>query len=217
MPQKPNILFILIDDMGWRDLSCQGSSYYETPIIDRLASEGVRFTDAYASCPVCSPTRASVLTGKYPARLGLTDYIGAGARGKLIDAPYVDHLALEEFSLAKALKSGGYQTWHVGKWHLGQEPYYPEQHGFDVNIGGCSWGRPQKGYWSPYYIETLKDGPEGEYLTDRVTDEAIRLITNSGDQPFYMNLCHYAVHSPIQAKAEDIARFEAKAKVMGIG
>ncbi len=216
MPKQPNILFILIDDMGWRDLSCQGSIYYETPQIDRLAAQGMRFTDAYASCPVCSPTRASLLTGKYPARLGMTTWIGDKSRGKLLDVPYVDHLALEEFSLAKSLKQGGYQTWHVGKWHLGGRDFYPEHHGFDMNIGGCAWGHPRKGYWSPYGIETLSDGPEGEYLTDRLTDEAINLIRNSGDQPFFLYMSHYAVHTPIQAKAEDVERFTQKAQAMGL-
>ena len=136
--KQPNLLFILIDDMGWRDPSCYGSTFYETPNLDRLAAEGMRFTDAYAACPVCSPTRASILTGKYPANVGVTDWIDFHhrthpARGRLIDAPYIDHLPLEEFSLARALKAGGYATWHVGKWHLGGRPYYPEQHGFDVN------------------------------------------------------------------------------------
>jgi arylsulfatase A-like enzyme len=213
---KPNIIFVLIDDMGWKDLSCYGSEFYETPNIDRLASEGMTFTDAYASCPVCSPTRASVLSGKYPATVGLTDWIGAHTKGKLIDAPYIDHLPLEEKSLASALKDGGYATWHVGKWHLGQKPYYPENHGFDVNIGGCHWGHPREGYFSPYHIETLEDGTKGEYLTDRITDEAIKLIEENEDKPFFLNLWHYTVHTPIQAKKEDIERFEKKAKEMGL-
>lgn len=214
---KPNFVFILLDDLGWRDLACYGSSFYETPHLDRLAREGVSFTNAYAACPVCSPTRASLLTGRYPARVGVTDWIGAHARGRLLDAPYVDHLPLEEFSLAKALKRGGYQTWHVGKWHLGTRAYYPEAHGFDVNIGGCDWGAPKKGYFSPWGIETLADGPTaGEYLTDRLTDEAIALIRRCGDRPFSLNLCHYAVHTPIQAKAEDVRRFQAKARDLGL-
>ncbi len=214
---KPNFIFILLDDLGWRDLACYGSSFYETPHLDRLAREGVSFTNAYAACPVCSPTRASLLTGRYPARVGVTDWIGAHARGRLLDAPYVDHLPLEEFSLAKALKRGGYQTWHVGKWHLGKRAYYPEAHGFDVNIGGCDWGMPKRGYFSPWEIETLADGPTaGEYLTDRLTDEAIALIRRHGDRPFFLNLCHYAVHTPIQAKAEDVRRFQAKARDLGL-
>lgn len=213
---RPNIIFILMDDMGWKDLGCYGSTFYETPNIDQLTSEGMMFTDAYAACPVCSPSRASIMTGKYPARVGVTDYIGGNARGKLIDAPYIHHLPLEEVSLAKALKEGGYKTWHVGKWHLGEREFYPENHGFDVNIAGCHWGMPNNGYFSPYGIPTLEDGPEGEYLTDRLTDEAIRLIKGTDDSPFFLNLCHYSVHTPIQAKKDDIERFEKKAKNLGL-
>jgi arylsulfatase A-like enzyme len=216
---KPNILFILIDDMGWADLGCYGSAFYETPHLDRLAAEGMRFTDAYASCPVCSPTRASALTGKYPVTVGVTNFIGPNvAKGKLIDAAYTKHLPLEEKSVASALRDGGYRTWHVGKWHLGEADFYPERHGFDVNIGGCRWGHPLKGYFSPYEIETLAEGPEGEYLTDRLTDEAIRLIRETDDdRPFFLNLWHYAVHTPIQApNRESVAKYEAKAQAMGL-
>ncbi len=214
--KKPNIVFILIDDMGWKDIACCGSEFYETPNLDRLASQGVRFTDAYASCPVCSPTRASIMTGKYPATIGLTNFIGGNAKGKLIDVPYLDHLPLEELSLAKALKQGGYTTWHIGKWHLGQKPYYPDKHGFDVNIGGCHWGMPFKGYFSPWGIPTLEDGPKGEYLTDRLTDEAIRLIENKDDRPFFLNLWYYAVHIPVQAKLDKIEKYKRKAESLGL-
>ena len=217
----PNFVFILIDDLGWKDLGCYGSEYYETPNLDRLAREGMCFTDAYASCPVCSPTRASVLSGKYPATVGVTDWVDWGnhvhpARGKLIDVPYIDHLPLEEKSPATALREGGYNTWHVGKWHLGGEPYYPDKHGFDVNVAGCEWGMPWHGYFSPYDIPTLENGPEGEYLTDRLTDEAIQLIEHNHGKPFFLNLWYYSVHIPIQAKQETIERFEAKAKAMGL-
>jgi arylsulfatase A-like enzyme len=217
--KKPNIIFILIDDMGWKDLGCFDSSFYETPNIDRIASEGMRFTDAYASCPVCSPTRASIMSGKYPATVGVTNWIGGNARGKLLDSPYTDHLPVQEKSIAKALKEEGYHTWHVGKWHLGKQPeYFPEQHGFDVNKGGCGRGSPKNGYFSPYGIETLTDGPEGEYLTDRLTNEAIQLLKHKAksqdSQPFFLNLSHYTVHTPIQAKLEDIAKYEKKAKKM---
>lgn len=214
--KQPNIVFILIDDMGWKDLSCYGSEFYETPNIDKLAAEGMRFTDAYAACPVCSPTRASMMSGKYPARVGVTDWIGAHARGRLIDAPYIDHLPLEEKSLAKALKEGGYNTWHVGKWHLGKKEYYPDKHGFDINIGGCHFGHPWHGYFSPYHIENLSDGPEGEYLTDRLTDEAIGLIKNNKNKPFFLNLWHYTVHTPIQAKEKDVEYFKKKAEILGL-
>lgn len=217
MNRKPNILFILMDDMGWRDLSCCGSMFYETPIIDQLADEGIQFTNAYAACPVCSPTRASIMTGKYPATVGLTDYLVSNARGYLIDAPYLHHLPLEEKCLARALKDNGYDTWHVGKWHLGTEEYYPEKHGFDVNIGGCEFGLPRSGYYSPYNIPTLEDGPEHEYLTDRLTDEAVKLISESTDKPFFLNLCHYAVHVPIQI-ADDalVEKYRKKAADMGL-
>lgn len=214
--KQPNILFILLDDFGWRDLQCYGSAFYETPRLNRLAEEGMLFTDAYAACPVCSPSRASLLSGKYPARVGVTDWIGADSRGKLISAPYLHELPLEEKSIAAALRDGGYRTWHVGKWHLGEREYYPDRHGFDVNIGGCHWGHPVCGYFSPYHIETLPEGPDGEYLTDRLTDEAIELIRQKDDRPFFLNLWHYTVHMPVQAKPEDIARFEEKAKRMGL-
>jgi len=218
---RPNIVFILIDDMGWRDLSCYGSTFYETPNIDRLAAEGVRFTDAYAACPVCSPTRASILTGRYPARVGVTNYIDWGHRmhpskGRLIDAPYIDHLPLEEVCLARALKAGEYATWHIGKWHLGGPEFYPDRHGFDVNVGGCEYGMPIQGYFSPWNIPTLPDGPRGEYLTDRLTNEAIRLIEQNDGRPFFLNLWYYSVHTPIQAPEEEVARFERKAKELGL-
>lgn len=212
---RPNVLFILIDDLGWRDLGCYGSSFHETPNLDRLAAEGMRFTRAYASCPVCSPTRASILTGKYPARVGITQWIGGKLRGRLQDVPYLHYLPLEETSLATALREGGYQTWHVGKWHLGDEAFYPGRHGFDVNIGGCHLGSPQgpNGHFSPYGIETLPDGPAGEYLADRLTDEAIGLIRRRDrERPFFLNLWHYAVHTPIQAPLHLVEKYRRKAR-----
>lgn len=211
-----------MDDMGWRDLSCMGSSFYETPNIDRIASEGMLFTDAYAACPVCSPTRASILSGKYPARVGLTDFIdNLGThhplRGKLVDAPYVKQLPLSEYTLASALRDGGYHTFHVGKWHLGMEPYWPEKHGFDVNIGGCQFGHPPNGYFCPWKIPTLAEGEPGEYLTDRLTDEALKLLESCADgRPFFLNLWYYSVHVPIQAKEEKIAKYKEKAVRLGL-
>ncbi len=221
MKNKPNIVFILIDDMGWRDLGVAGSSFYETPNIDALAEQGMRFTNAYAACPVCSPSRASILTGRYPARLGLTDWIDMSGKyhpctGRLTDAPYIKYLPLNEKTVARSLRENGYETWHVGKWHLGGPDYYPEHHGFDVNIGGCHWGHPHNGYFSPYGIETLNDGPDGEYLTDRITDEAVQLIRNAGDKPFFLNLWHYAVHIPIQAAPDLTERFRKKAAETGL-
>ncbi len=218
---RPNVIFILIDDMGWKDLGVYGSTFYETPNLDRLAAEGLRFTHAYAACPVCSPTRASAMTGKYPARVGITDWIDhAGqmhpCKGKLIDVPYLKELPLHERTIAQDLQSSGYRTWHVGKWHLGGGDHTPEHHGFDVNIGGCEWGAPKHGYFSPYKHPSLVDGPAGEYLTDRLTDEAIALIQSKDERPFFLNLCHYAVHTPLQAKPEDVVRFEQKAKQLGL-
>jgi len=212
---RPNIVFILIDDMGWADLGCYGSTFYETPNLDRLAREGARFTNAYAAPPVCSPTRASILSGKYPSTVGVTQYIGGHGVGKLADVPYFGFLPTEEFSVARALREGGYQTWHIGKWHLGPRRCWPDQHGFDVNIAGCEWGHP-KSYFSPYQCPTLSDGDEGEYLTDRLTDEAIRLIENAGEKPFFLNLWHYAVHIPIDAPPELVGKYEKKAAGLGL-
>lgn len=215
--RKPNIVFILIDDMGWRDISCYGSTFYETPNINRLATQGMQFSNAYAACPVCSPTRASILTGKYPARVGVTNYIPGEERGKLLEVPYIKHLPLEEISLARALKErGGYRTYHVGKWHLGGPDYWPEKHGFDVNIAGWDGGMSVNGYFSPYNIPTMDNGPEGEFLTDRLTDEAIALVRANGDDPFFLYLPYHAVHTPIQGKPGDVAYFEAKAKRLGL-
>ena len=229
--KQPNIIFILVDDMGWRDLSCYGSTFYQTPNIDRLFNEGMHFTDAYAACPVCSPTRASILTGKYPATLGLTHYVaplppggkrdadgfreGIG-RGKLLEAFYIDRLSLEETSIASALREGGYKTWHVGKWHLGPRECYPDRHGFDVNIGGCSWGCPRESYFSPWNLETLENGPDGQHLTDRLADESVKLIENNDGAPFFLNWWTYLVHTPLEAKAETVRKYEQKARDLSL-
>ena len=212
---KPSFIFILIDDLGWRDLGCYGSSFYETPNLDCLAGEGMRFTDAYAACPVCSPTRASILSGKYPATVQVTNYIPGMEKGKLLSAPYLHYLPLEEKTLAAALRDAGYATWHVGKWHLGEKPYWPQHHGFDVNVGGCWAGWPRS-YFSPYQNPMLPDGPEGEYLPDRLTDEAIKLIKGSDGRPFFLNLWYYLVHTPIRPKAEKLAKYQAKAAALGL-
>ena len=216
--QKPNFVFFLIDDLGWTDLGCYGSSFYETPNIDRLASEGMRFTDAYAACPVCSPTRASIIAGKYPARLGITQWIG----GPNEPTPYRHYLPLEEVTIAEALKEAGYATGFVGKWHLAtrdaeRTKYYPDRQGFDVNIGGDWSGAPPTYFW-PYEkrnrtLETLPPGgDEGEYLTDRLTDESLKFIQANKDRPFLLYLSHYAVHTPIESKPALTDKYEAKAQ-----
>jgi arylsulfatase A-like enzyme len=212
-PTRPNVVFIFIDDMGWMDLGCQGSRYYETPHIDRLAEQGMRFTDAYAACAVCSPTRASVMTGRYPARLHLTDFIGGHRHpcAKLAVPDWTRHLSHEQTTFARVFKEAGYNTFFVGKWHLGGEKHYPETHGFDVNVAGNHRGLPPS-YFSPYHIENLPDGPENEYLTDRLTAETLRLIEQSRDEPFVMFLSHYAVHTPLQAKAAVVEKYARKDK-----
>lgn len=215
--RAPNILFILIDDLGWRDISCYGSEFYETPNIDRLATQGMRFTDAYASCPVCSPTRASLLTGKSPARIGMTQAIGGCFTGALCDVPYLSFLPESEIALPRVLSEADYQSWHVGKWHLGERRFLPPLHGFDVNRGGCGWGLPKNGYFSPYGIPGFEDGPEGEYLTDRLTDEALDLISQRDrSRPFFLNLWHYAVHKPIEAPGHLVEKYREKAREMGL-
>ncbi len=227
--QKPNVIFILLDDFGYADLGCYGSKFYETPNIDRLAQEGVRFTDAYAACPVSSPTRASIITGSYPVNTGITDWIpGRQATNsgfpndKLISLPFNLNLSLDEVTIAEVLKKNGYKTMISGKWHLGEtEVYWPENQGFDINKGGFSKGSPVRnkeanGYFSPYGNPRLTDGPDGEYLTDRLTEEAIKFVENTKDKPFYLYLSYYAVHNPMQAKEEHIKKFTAKAESMGL-
>ncbi len=212
----PDIIFILIDDLGWRDLTCYGSTFYETPHIDQLAAQGAMLTDAYAAAPVCSPTRASLLTGKYPATLGITDWIGARSQGRLMAVPYLDHLPRHETTIATALRHAGYRTWHIGKWHLGDTDTWPIQHGFDLNIGGCGWGYPRQGHFAPWGLPNLSEGEPGSYLADRLTDEAIRLLQTPHTQPFFLNLCYYAVHTPIQAPQDLIEKYRKKAHAMGL-
>lgn len=219
-PRRPNILLIVIDDLGWADLGCYGSDFYETPNLDRLAARGVRFTDAYAACPVCSPTRASLQTGRYPARVGITNFIPGNAWGKLMGVPFFDALPRGEVTLAQALAPAGYRRYHVGKWHLGGDGHGPEDFGYEVNVGGGHMGAPSS-YFSPYRIPTLRDGPDGEYLTDRLTDEALSLTrkhSEGGEQtdaPFLMHLAHYAVHTPIQSPPELVEKYRRKTEAMG--
>lgn len=220
--EQPNILFIVMDDMGARDPACYGSTFHETPNIDRLAEEGMLFTQAYAACGVCSPTRASLLTGKYPATVGVTDYITPPGSthhplaGKVIDAPYVKQLPLEEFTVAEALSGAGYRTWHIGKWHLGTQPFYPDRQGFELNLGGWFGGGPANGYFSPWNIPTLEDAEPGKHLDDHLTDEAIRLISEPSDRPFFLNLWYYSVHTPVQAKPELVEKYEEKLASLGL-
>jgi len=214
----PNIVFLLVDDLGWNDVGCYGSTFYETPNIDRLAKEGMRFTNAYAACPVCSPTRASILTGKYPARLNMTDWIpGSDPKNRpLLGTKDKDELPLAEITLAETLKEAGYQTGFLGKWHLGEKGYFPENQGFDLNKGGHGAGQPAS-YFYPYKnkrkhwdVPGLENGTEGEYLTDRLTKEATQFIATNKSQPFLLYLAYYNVHTPIQAKPELVAKYEQK-------
>jgi arylsulfatase A-like enzyme len=215
--RQPNIVFILTDDLGIRDLGCTGSTFYETPRLDALAAAGATCVQGYATCPVCSPSRASLLCGRSPARLGLTNYIPGQRVGRLCEAPFLHHLPRSETTVATALRAGGYQTWHVGKWHLGDGDCLPQHQGFDVNVGGCHWGMPHRGYWAPWGIPGLPEAADGTYLTDHLTDRSLDLIRGRDQsRPFFLNLCHYAVHTPIQAPAALVERFRAKAAALGL-
>lgn len=214
--RRPNIVFVLVDDLGWTDLGCFGSTYYETPNIDRLASQGLRFTDAYAACTVCSPTRACILTGQYPARLHITDWIAGHKRpfAKLRVPDWTMQLSHSIPNIAQALKTAGYATASIGKWHLGPEACWPDKQGFDINIGGCDKGQPPS-YFSPYKLPTLSDGPNGEFLGDRLTTEALKFIEANKDRPFFLYLPHYAVHTPLMAKKEVIEKYRKKTVSQG--
>ncbi|HTU19202.1 MAG TPA: sulfatase-like hydrolase/transferase [Gemmataceae bacterium] len=213
---RPNVIIILADDLGWADLGCYGSKYHKTPNLDRLAAQGMRFTDAYAACPVCSPTRASIMTGKYPARLNLTDWLpGRPDRPdqKLLRPIINQQLPASETTIAAELRKAGYATGHVGKWHLGGKGSLPQDRGFDVNIGGDAAGSPRS-YFAPYknkqgvFIPKLENAPDGEYLTDRLTTESIQLIESKRDKPFFLYLAHYTVHIPLKAKAELVKKYK---------
>lgn len=212
---RPNIVFILADDLGWSDLTAYGSTFHETPNLDRLAAQGVRFTQAYAACSVCSPTRASLLTGRYPARLGITDWLpGRPAQpNERLRAPALpDRLPADIPTFAEAFHAAGYRTAFIGKWHLGGQPEdLPDRHGFDVNIGGSGRGSPPA-YFSPYRLPNLPDGPPGEHLDDRLTREATDFIARAvhESQPFLVYLSHYAVHNPPQGKPDLVQKFAAK-------
>lgn len=210
--RPPNVVLFLVDDLGWTDLGCYGSRFYETPNIDRLAEEGVRFTNAYAACHVCSPTRASILTGKYPARLHLTDWLPGRKEfpfQKLQNADINQHLPFEDTTLAEALKANGYHTAIFGKWHLGEEPSEPVKHGFDMHTP-AKWnkGWPLT-YYAPFRLNGY-DGKEGEYLTDRLTDDALQYIRENRDNPFFLFLPHFAVHDPIQGRKDLVEKYDKK-------
>lgn len=214
-PTKPNIVFIYIDDLGWADVGFNGSTYYETPNIDQLASQGIIFSQAYANAPNCAPSRASVMTGQYTPRHKIYT-VGTSKRGqeedrRMIPVPNTENLSLHYTTLAEALGDAGYATGHFGKWHLGDTGFHPEDQGFDVNVGGYRSGSPRGGYFPPYNNPKLVDGPDGEYLTDRLTNEAIVFIEQNKERPFFLYLSHYAVHTPIQAQADIIAKYERKA------
>ena len=212
--QKPNFVVFLVDDLGWADVGFNNpESFYETPNVDNLAEQGVVFSNAYASCPVCSPTRASIMTGKHPVRVGITDWIpGSDPKNrKLLGTEDLHELPASEITLAETMKENGYTTIHLGKWHLGEEGSWPEDHGFDYNIGGWSVGSPRgKGYYSPYGNPRLSNGPEGEFLTQRLAKEANSLLDSVGQDPFFMYFAFYQVHTPIQASRDHIEHYKTK-------
>jgi arylsulfatase A-like enzyme len=221
----PNIVFFLVDDLGQRDLGCYGSTFYETPNIDKLARDGALFTDAYAACPVCSPTRASIMTGQWPQRTGITDYIGAPLKPemwdrntKLLPAPYTDRLSLETTTMAEAVKKAGYATFFAGKWHLGPEGWWPENQGFDVNRGGIDRGGPYGGnkYFSPYGNPRLTDGPDDEHLPDRLASETNAFIEANKDRPFLAYFSFYSVHTPLMSRKDLQAKYQEKRKKLGL-
>lgn len=220
-----NVLFILADDYGYNDLSYRNNTFYETPNIDQIAKEGTVFNDGYAACQVCSPSRASIFTGTFPARHGITDWIGAKTGeqwrqkkrfSKLLPADYNDSLDKKLITLPEALKEEGYTTFFAGKWHLGGEGSLPEDHGFDINVGGYHAGGPKGGYFSPYQNPKLKDGEDGENLTMRLAKETVDFMKQYKDQKFFAYLSFYAVHGQIQTSQEKWKKYQKKAKSNGI-
>lgn len=223
--QKPNILFILADDLGYHDLSCMGSNFYETPNIDRIANEGMVFIDGYAACQVCSPSRASIMSGKFPARHGITDWIGAktgeewrkqGRHNQLLPPEYVHNLPHEYVTLPEALKEVGYKTFFAGKWHLGSKGSWPEDHGFDINKGGWDVGSPRGGFFAPWENPNLESGPDGQNLSMRLAKETVNFMKKNKDTTFFAYLSFYAVHAPIQTTEAKWAKYRAKAEELGI-
>ena len=228
-PSKPNFIFILADDLGYHDLSVMGSKYYETPNIDRIANEGMTFTEGYATCQVCSPSRASIMLGTFPARHGITDWIGAktgenwrkaGRFNQLLPPEYIHKLPANETTLPEAMREGGYKTFFAGKWHLGDSTSWPEAHGFDINIGGWDVGSPHGGYFAPWRNPKLESGPDGENLSMRLAKETVKFIHDNNPkvtgQPFFAYLAFYAVHGPIQTTQQKWAKYRKKAEDAGI-
>lgn len=215
---KPNVVVFLVDDLGVMDIGAYNpKTFYETPNIDRLAREGMRFTNGYAANPVCSPTRFSIMTGKYPTRAGCTNFFSGNREGRFKGAPLNNRIPLEEVTLGQALKDQGYKTAFVGKWHLGPTAvYWPENRGFDINIGGHDRGLPPGGYFAPFKNPRLQDRQEGEHLPMRLAEEAAAIIEKSKAEPFLLYLAFYSVHTPLQAPKELIAKYETKAKQLGL-
>jgi arylsulfatase A-like enzyme len=222
-----NFVFIMADDLGQRDLGCYGSTFYETPNLDAFAQSGMRFTSAYAACPVCSPTRSSFQSGKYPARTRNTDFFGGPQpsealelprfnKRKLLPARYLERLPLDEVTIAEALKDAGYSTFFAGKWHLGpRKGFWPGDQGYDENQGGNQAGHPTS-YFSPYQNPQLKDGPPVEHLDIRLASEAARFINDHRDKPFFVCFCPYEVHTPLQTSDELREKYEAMARERSI-
>jgi len=225
-PRKPNVVFILVDDLGWNDLSGEGSTFYESPNIDSIAARGMKFTRGYAACQVCSPSRASILTGKYTPNHGITNYLGApageawrkfGRNDSHLPPPYAKELNQNEVTIAEAFKAAGYKTFFAGKWHLGQEGSLPTDHGFDINIAGSQSGGPYAGgYFSPYNMPSIEDGPAGESLTLRLGQETANFIMANKDEPFFAYLSFYAVHAPIQTTPALWNKYRDKAEAQGL-
>jgi len=218
--ERPNIVFILADDLGWRDLGNEGSTFYETPHIDRLATGGAKFTRGYATCQVCSPSRASILTGKYPTKHGITTWIGdasgedwrkRGRHDSHLPADYERNLRTSEITLAEALQDAGYRTFFAGKWHLGSEGSWPEDHGFAINKGGWDVGGPRGGFYAPWENPNLESGPDGESLTLRLARETAEFIEEAKDEPFLAYLSFYTVHAPLQTTPDLWKKYRDKA------
>ncbi|MGC1204992.1 MAG: sulfatase [Flavobacteriaceae bacterium] len=222
---RPNILFILVDDLGLKDLGFTGSNYYETPNIDQLAAKSTIFTQGYAGSRVCSPSRATIMTGKFTARHGITDWIGVKTgtdwretkrHDKLLPAEYILNLPKEDTTIAEVLKINGYKTFFAGKWHLGKEGSYPEDHGFDINVGGFDSGSPKGGYFSPFKNPKLEDKKDGENLSMRLAGETVNFIKRNKDKPFFAFLSFYAVHGPIQTTETKWKKYRNKTEAQGI-